>query len=354
MHLKFRGVNDAFVGLVRGIHSGEIQTECSFSRVGDVLRVLEPVMISYTNPVERVLFNQARDANYAFLLYESLWMLAGRDDVKPLSYYTSKIAGMASDDGLSFNGAYGNRWRHHYSSTGDLYDEVDQIEVLVSHLKKNPQSRRAVLQMWTVYDDLLKADITKDTCCNLSVVFSVRNSRLNMTVYNRSNDLILGMLGANVCHFSFLLEYMAAQLNLEMGVYNQISCDLHVYTARWEPEKWLAAETATLNQGLGYAPGKDWRPFPLVRHPEVFDRELPEFVEAHAGPGIVHKVWREPFFQQVAQPLLNAFHAHKLRHVLSAADWAARIAADDWRLAMQSWLGRRRKKVEVNQSTAEE
>src|SRR3990170_4411256 len=98
MHLKYRNCNDAFRGIVSGIHSGVIRTNAVPSRVGECLMVEEPVIVSYDQPRERVLFNQARDANPFFHLYESLWMLAGRNDVASLAYYNSKISQYSDDE----------------------------------------------------------------------------------------------------------------------------------------------------------------------------------------------------------------------------------------------------------------
>ncbi|MCK9568820.1 thymidylate synthase, partial [Candidatus Pacearchaeota archaeon] len=271
MHLKTRNVNTAFQTLVSGIYTGSIPTVHRSSRAGDVLQVEEPVIVTYSHPRERVLFNKKRDAPCFFTLFESLWMLAGRNDVAPLAYYNSQIADIASDDGKTFNGAYGYRWRNGYGGQeagGDgpyPYTEdrrVDQLSIIIDQLRRKPESRRCVLQMWEVESDLLKIDETKDCCCNLSVLFSIRNEPfdcldptdpavfmpasdrvyryLDMTVYNRSNDMIWGALGANVVHFSFLQEYVANCLGVEVGSYNQVSNNLHVYTERWEPEKWLA------------------------------------------------------------------------------------------------------------------
>ena len=178
MELFTRNVNSAFrelVGLfarkgqftgqdslsMRGLYR-DIPIVAESSRNGNVLRIEEPVTIFYSHPRERVLFNAARDANPFALLYEALWMLAGRNDLTPLTYYTKQFAEY-SDDGTTLNGAYGWRWRHHITEKerdrGPVVDPeewVDQLDILVAHLKAQPDSRRAVLAMWNVENDLLK------------------------------------------------------------------------------------------------------------------------------------------------------------------------------------------------------
>lgn len=496
MHITVRNVNEAFRRLVTlfsidpdspSREFRQVRIERRPSRNGDVLVIDEPVIITYTNPTERVLFNSVRDTNPFFHVYEALWMLAGRNDVAPLKYFVSTIDRF-SDDSRTFNGAYGYRWRkakgsryivrtyHDANGTNNLFDNhYDQLDILVNHLKADPNSRRAVLQMWNMECDLLKVgglpvrpdrslgtpiqerigDImpqvttaSKDVCCNLSVHFMVETGicdnckgkgvlqdhgpshsfsyecskchghpheqprYLNMTVFNRSNDLIWGTLGANVVHFSVLQEYMAARLGVKVGVYNQVSNNLHVYTApeRWNPKEWLK-EYAPRNlcqschphwQERGYwgradccdgcgATGpaglyvqtlkwydpyeplgfdvrtdqpavptirlnltKGIKPYPLVKDPGAFERELPVFVDLHAAPEeqptVKHSIFTEPFLANVASPMMRAFQAHRLQKDPEAAlVWANRIEAEDWRIAATQWLSRRAGKKQDTQ-----
>lgn len=420
MHLITRNVNTAFRTLVQVMNGEEFPGSSSVmsndladathdpvsvikrtSRNGPVLMIDEPVTVTYTHPKERVLFNAARDANPFFHLYEALWMMAGRNDVASVAYYASNMVNY-SDDGKTLNGAYGYRWRHASYSEPEHYGkfQLDQLDMLVDHLKADPGSRRAVLQMWNVEDDLLKisdaftkctergctngrwtnapglaliegqdcpvckgtnkklvSKASKDVCCNLSVMFSIKGPevvsdddgpKLDMTVTNRSNDMIWGMLGANYVHFTVLQEYMAARLGVEVGRYNHFTNNLHVYESNWKPEEWMTAEkydgTDRYRNEL-YSEGFPGirQTIPLVYSPEAFDRELPEFVEQHSGRAESHRVppYTEPFLERVARPMLFAFHNHKMKNPDLARVWANRIEADDWRTAAQGWLQRR-------------
>jgi thymidylate synthase len=424
MHLEFRNVNDVFYSMVWGMHDPglanhcgpSIPTDVTASRYGEVMVVEEPVIVTYRKPTERVLFNIARDANPFFHVYESLWMLAGRNDVASLTYYNRRMPEF-SDEGTVLNGAYGYRWRHALAPmwVGDdigyppgsqeakpIIDEprstiVDQLVMIAKHLRASPHSRRAVLSMWNVQDDLLKVDTSKDVCCNLAATFQVglgdcRHCKgyggivqsegaswlpcgvctgkphdmpryLNMSVFNRSNDLVWGMLGANVVHFSILQEYLAARLGLEVGVYNQMTTNLHAYTETWRPEEWLESPYRDLYDNDARAGQWQWMAergdnhilshplatVPLVRDPDVFDKELPDFVEANAwycGEIELNTAryleWREPFLRTVAQPMCSAFHCYRLNQNFKAAlRWADLVASEDWRLAARHWLRKR-------------
>jgi thymidylate synthase len=384
MHLTFGNVEEAFKGLVYCLHTGALPVDVQPSRYGEVIRVLEPVTLTYQRPLERVLFNAVRDANPLFHMYESLWMLAGRNDVAPLAYYNKRMAEF-SDDGTALNDAYGRRWRH--ASYGCGYDhyhdpkEADQLDLIVAHLTANPHSRRAVLEMWNVEDDLLKIDNSKGVCCNLSVMFDVGfgtcahcNGKgllmamsmfgpdysgpcprchgkphdvprhLNMTVINRSNDLVWGLLGANYVQFTVLQEYMAARLGLEVGVYNHFTNNLHAYTApgRWDPEAWLAWYNSPDGEAAAgfYADGNRVR-IPLVDNPAVFEEELPAFVDQAWGSKAIRADWSSRFLMEVALPARLAFAAHKDRLYDEALGWCNAIQDSAWRLACWHWIKRR-------------
>lgn len=358
-HLRAFGVNDAFRMLVEEfgeyvlgdspISSGNIQLTRTSSRNGPVVQALEPVILTYLEPRQRVLFNQARDANPFFHMMEALWMLQGRNDLAPLQYYVSTF-GQFSDDGKTLNGAYGYRWRNGRGYWGtwqkgithnkDQDGRFDQLAVIINHLKSKPDSRRCVLQMWNTGDDLQAIDDSKDVCCNLNCKFQINNGRLDMTVDNRSNDLVLGMLGANVVHFSFLLEYMAACIGVEMGVYNQITNNLHVYTNSFEPIKWLEDKTENFYQRVPRI-----NVVKLVKNPEQFDKELKTFNEEWIGEQDLHEDWNarfsEPFFELVAKHVARVFYFHKQRNYVKALQWCNEIAADDWRIACTNWVRKR-------------
>lgn len=348
MHLYYRGVNDAFEGLVRGIHRGEFQVNASPSRYGDVLRLDGPVTITYTNPRERVLFNKARDCNSFFHLFESLWMLAGRNDIGSLCYYNSKMKEF-SDDGFTIPDAYGHRWREYFG--------WDQLESIIDDLKKDKSSRRMVLQMWNSAkanhkfrfdnpdvsaDTFRAASGSKSVPCNTQAYFDITNNELNMTVCNRSNDMIWGMLGANVVHFSFLQEYLACCIGVAVGKYHQFTNNLHVYINNFEPEKWLKeylprTETTltyiSSDRNGGFEPVETARA--LVIDQAVFDFEVKKFID---DP---FKEWQEPFLEFVAKPMCCAFKHHKSRQYDLAREALERVTAGDWQMDGLRWINKR-------------
>jgi thymidylate synthase len=373
MHLTYRNPSWAFHCLIQAVHDGTIPTERRQSRNGMTITIPEPVIITLTKPRERVLVNAARDCNPFFHLFESIWMLAGWNDIRPLLYFLPKYADF-SDDGVTANGAYGYRWRRGLgrplgeTNGGNTafagFHPTDQLSAIIEHLKAKPESRRAVLQMWNVEDDLLKVDKSKDVCCNLSVMFSLREvqcgismvgphptaNRLDMTVVNRSNDLVWGLCGANMVHFSMLQEYIACALNVAVGHYHTMTNNLHIYTegnSGFHPEKWLAEDVPRTPPHTS---------IPLFRENmrEAFDRDCVRMMR-----------WNDPLFnpeeletifmRDVVHPMCMAFACHKVREygpafaALRPMDELAR----DWQLDAERWLRKRQADFKAKQEAAD-
>lgn len=213
--IEARNPHEAFIKGVYELQRFGIPRD---SRNGKVLVMPTPVTTVYEYPQERVIFWAERDANPFFHLYESLWMLAGRDIVEPLTRYVKRMLDFA-DDGV-LHGAYGARWRHTF--------HVDQLRVIVERLKKDPNDRRCVLQMWDAKSDLDKN--FRDIPCNTtaSVQMSIEG-KLDLTVFCRSNDIIWGAYGANAVQFSTLQEYLARSIGVPVGQYYQVSVNWHAY-----------------------------------------------------------------------------------------------------------------------------
>jgi thymidylate synthase len=310
------------------------------SRGGGTLEYPEPVCTVYERCCERVLFDAVRDANPFFHLMEALWMLAGRRDVAWLSRFNARMAEY-SDDGVVFNAAYGYRWRQQFllkPASGGV--SSDQLSVIVELLRADPDSRRAVLQIWDAEADL--GVNSRDLACNTQAMFKVRGGRLNMTISNRSNDIVWGCYGANAVQFSMLLEYMAGRIGVEPGIYRQVSDSYHAYHDTWPKISDIAARF----RGDPYVQG-EVSVYPLVADPLHFDAELVRWFEnppddlSFAQWEAEATTWRNPYFLRVATPVHNSWLAYKRKDREAAGQWLDRCAATDWQRAAREWLQRR-------------
>jgi hypothetical protein len=327
MIIEGRGVNEAYqiaMLLFRNLReSGDVP-----SRNGPMREMADgPVTTVYRRPHERVLFDEARDANPFFHMFEAIWMLAGHDDVAFPAQFAGNIRNY-SDDGIRLNGAYGYRWAHHFG--------YDQLSYVIQELRSNPQSRRVVLQMWDGIDDL-RNTTSKDLPCNLSCLFKIRDRKLHMTVMNRSNDAIWGCYGANAVHFSMLQEFVACAVGVELGRYWQISDSLHIYP---ELEVTRRVLDAPMNTSDGkYYPGPH---FPLMGSPDeatAFMGDCRTFCHESRWKTELKTRW----FRRVAGPARWAHTLFKEGDLKQAISEAEAIEAPDWAIACADWIQRRAK-----------
>ena len=331
MIINARNVNDAYrQGIEFFLPQVDLGLPTMASRAGEVLEATGPVVTSYAFPCERVLWDAQRDCNPFFHLAESLWMLAGKNDVDTLVRFNKKM-GDFSDDGIVFHGAYGARWRHWWS--------IDQLQTCIAMLRKDPMTRRCVMTMWSPEDDLDAPDGCKDVPCNLIVKFEARRGLLDMQVFCRSNDMIWGAYGANAVHYAFLQEYVALMVGIPVGTYWQISANFHVYLAIWK-EKVRMDGTVDSDFYNGKGPGP--KPMPLLTNLEtdIGDADLRYRFEAClAGQrtGI-------DFLDLVCLPLLNnVWDAWKEGDRGKSILLAQHIPFqdNDWVMACLMWMERR-------------
>ncbi|MEV5407297.1 thymidylate synthase [Thermopolyspora sp. NPDC052614] len=174
------------------------------------------VRLLLRRPRARLLFlPPARVLNTAFAVAETVWILSGSND--PWIYTYNDRLRRYADDGV-LRGAYGPRMRRWHNRT-------DQLDKVLATLRNDPDSRRAVIQL---YDPTHDADGHRDVPCTLGYRFHLRDGRLHMATTMRSQDLWTGlpydMFAATVLH-----ELMAGWLGVELGDYHHHVDSLHLY-----------------------------------------------------------------------------------------------------------------------------
>lgn len=170
------------------------------------------------NPRDRLLFNRVRDWNIFQAVGQWLWIMAGRDDLQSIEYYSPKIARQMSTDKLVLLGAYGPR----------LFGPApyDQIPNAVQLLRHNPHSRKAVCVIYDPNKD--RHQLTEEIPCTISLQFLIRNGQLHMITCMRSQDAT-HVLPYDVFIFTMLQEYVASLLERDLGDYVHFSGSLHLY-----------------------------------------------------------------------------------------------------------------------------
>lgn len=100
---------------------------------------------------------------------------------------------------------------------------------------KDVNTRRAVINI----DDTIKDEFdsegrlkeTKDIPCTrlLHFIKNAATGKLDLTVFMRSNDMLWGASAVNIFNFTFMQEYFAAILGMEIGNYYHVANNFHCY-----------------------------------------------------------------------------------------------------------------------------
>lgn len=324
-----RNVNDLYPQALHHLETSGVEEP---SRAGTVITVPYPVVSVTMNPMERVLFCPVRDANPFFHLFESLWMLAGRDDGTWLDHFVKDFSSRFGEDDGRIHGAYGHRWRAHFTQ--------DQLIVAINRLRNNPKDRRVVIQMWDPKSDhmVTSGDEPRDVPCNTTIYPRIVNGKLDLSVMVRSNDVIWGAYGANAVHLPALQEYLAAGIGVPVGVFYQFSNNWHAY--KNVLEKKLLNNDFT-NYPNHYVQGI--KPTNMIDKFNMFDEELTNFLFDPEGFVPQHNMW----FMLTAHRAWKSFNAYRAGDLKEAIHWADGVAAQDWRKAMMDWLIRRKKEKDA-------
>jgi thymidylate synthase len=202
------------------------------SRQGE--RTMEILMprIALWKPWQREVLVPGRKASIAAQIAETMWVLAGRNDIEWLSHYLPR-AGDFSDDGTTWTGGYGPRIRRWRSQPLDneTFMGVDQLARVVDLLNRERGTRRAVM---SIYDPSIDSVGGKDVPCNDFITFISRLGKLHMSVTTRSNDVIWGWSGINQFEWSVLQEIVAKLTGNQIGTLTFNITSLHVYEKHWD------------------------------------------------------------------------------------------------------------------------
>lgn len=313
-----RNVNGNYAAAINIIRVEGVRSD---SRAGEVSVMPYPVMTVTDRPCERVLLCPRRDANPFFHFFESLWMLAGRQDADWLDRFVRDFSSRFAEDGGLQHGAYGHRWRKHWG--------VDQINWAIGALRDNHEDRRVVISMWDPRADIEdRPDGVRDLPCNTHIYPRVHNGHLDLTICCRSNDVVWGAYGANAVHFSFLLEYMAGRIGVLPGRMYQLSNNWHGYSSVLE-KVGDPAETDPYETEVRAEPiGDQWA---------WWDTDLAMFMWE---PGDSHNYVNE-WFALTVTPMWVSHNLWAEGKRDNAMEIAQHISSTDWRLAVTSWMARR-------------
>lgn len=172
---------------------------------------------------------------------ESCQLLAGRAVPELVTAVSPQFSQYQEDDG-SFHGAYGKRVEGQYG-------------IIVERLKADSDTRQAVVTIWDPTLDLQPGK--RDYPCTILHQFRVRDNKLNMSVYMRSNDVWLGA-AYDFAQFTRVQLAIASVLGIEPGTYAHHVGSLHLYETHFTAVKKLVKVDKAVYQPFPYITGTSW------------------------------------------------------------------------------------------------
>ncbi|MFY0674238.1 MAG: thymidylate synthase [Bacteroidia bacterium] len=160
------------------------------------------------------------------IIYELLWFLKGDTNVKYLQNNKVSIWDEWANENGDLGPVYGAQWRSWKGADGKTYD---QIENVINTIKKNPDSRRIIVNAWNV-GELGEMALTP---CHAMFQFYVANGKLSCQLYQRSADLFLGV-PFNIASYALLTMMIAQVCGLEYGDFIHTFGDVHIYNNHFD------------------------------------------------------------------------------------------------------------------------
>jgi thymidylate synthase len=187
------------------------------------------VALEISDPTQCLYLNEARGSQKKYIAAELLWYYTGRSDVQFISKWAKFWESIQNPDGTA-NSAYGNlifnvKNRHGFS----------QYQWAMQSLLNDKNTRQAVMHFNMPTHQYAN---NKDFVCTMYANCHIRNNKLYMSVFMRSNDAVWGT-PTDVAFFCSLQMQMHAHLKefypeLELGTYTHIANSYHVYDRHYE------------------------------------------------------------------------------------------------------------------------
>lgn len=163
------------------------------------------------------------------IIHELLWFLKGDTNVKYLQENGVRIWNEWADENGELGPVYGKQWRSWSTANGDT---IDQISNVIEEIKKNPTSRRLIVNAWNVgeIDEMALAP------CHCLFQFYVADGKLSCQLYQRSADVFLGV-PFNIASYALLTMMVAQVCDLQPGDFVHTFGDAHIYLNHLEQVK---------------------------------------------------------------------------------------------------------------------
>lgn len=202
---------------------------------------LELMNVGFTieDPTSCMYRNPKRSSQFKYISAELLWYFSGRNDAAYITKYAKMWDSIKNPDG-TVNSAYG-----HLLFTERIADtKINQYGWAIESLVMDPETRQAIMHFNNASHQRPK---NKDFVCTMYGIFHIRDNKLNLSVFMRSNDAIRGT-PTDVAFFCTLQVQMWKHLtefypDLKLGSYTHLANSYHVYDLHYDLVKSMLEES---------------------------------------------------------------------------------------------------------------
>jgi thymidylate synthase len=228
------GVN-GYVDLVQHVlkHGKEVAPR------GQKTREIEDAIIRIEDVTNVLPMNIGRGTVPGIGAVEACQLLSGTSFPDLVIAIGPQFKNYTEDNGI-FHGAYGPRTN-------------GQFETIIDRLRQDPDTRQAVVTIWNPQYDLQPSK--RDYPCTILHQFRIRDNKLNMSVYMRSNDVWLGA-AYDFFQFTRVQLAIASVLGIEPGTYNHHVGSLHIYEQHYQPAEDL--KYTEIKNDIPALTGRSW------------------------------------------------------------------------------------------------
>lgn len=149
---------------------------------------------------------------------------------------------------------YHNRMAAYPIRTDHKIDYADQLDFVIAELKRNPYSRRAVIDIRDNSQDMY----SDDPACWQHAQFFIRDNKLHMKVLFRSNDACKAAF-MNAFALIMLQAKVARILNIEVGTYTHRANSFHCYERDFDMLEGYVNRIRKYQGDLTYSYIDDWK-----------------------------------------------------------------------------------------------
>ena len=209
--MKFKNANEAFKSLylqINGSGKDFSGTKAMFNK-----------SFTLENPMQMIITEPERKFNQDYAEYEWHWYLTGNRDASAISERAKIWKNMMVPGTTEVNSNYGYFW-----------NKDGQLDRAIQELKKNPNSRRAIIVHYDI-NELERYD--SDTPCNVVLNFTIVDGKLNLTIFARSIDLWFGFCNDQYT-FAKLMNKVCFDTNTKLGEMHWFITNLHIYERHFD------------------------------------------------------------------------------------------------------------------------